>query len=95
MEGVSFGIVCSIMKTLWAISRNRSSLTPKTQFIGTTEHAASGICRGKSILLNFVKKLCRFEEALFDFDRALSLEVTNPIIYSNRGLVNRKLENYD
>ncbi len=36
----------------------------------------------------------RFEEALFDYDRAISLEASNPIIYSNRGLVNRKLERF-
>lgn len=32
---------------------------------------------------------------MYDFDRAISLESTNPIIYSNRGLVNRKLENFE
>lgn len=39
--------------------------------------------------------MARFEEALFDFDRAIGLESTNPIIYSNRGLVNRKLERFE
>ena len=34
------------------------------------------------------------EEALQDFDQAIALESTNPVIYSNRGLVNRKLERF-
>jgi tetratricopeptide (TPR) repeat protein len=38
---------------------------------------------------------CRFEDALYDFDRAISLEAGNPVIYSNRGLVNRKLERFE
>ena len=36
----------------------------------------------------------RFEEALFDFDKAISLEGSNPVIFSNRGLVNRKMERF-
>ena len=34
-------------------------------------------------------------EALKDFDRAVELDAENAVIYSNRGLVNRKLENYE
>ena len=36
----------------------------------------------------------RFEEALFDFDKAITLEGSNSVIYSNRGLVNRKMERF-
>jgi tetratricopeptide (TPR) repeat protein len=63
------------------------------RYIGIIEPVVLGICRGKQniLLISFV----RFDEALFDFDRAISLESTNPIIYSNRGLVNRKLENFE
>jgi Flp pilus assembly protein TadD len=32
---------------------------------------------------------------LFDFDKAITLEGTNPVIYSNRGLVNRKMERFE
>lgn len=42
-------------------------------------------------LFNF----CRYDEALFDFDKAITLEGTNPVIYSNRGLVNRKMERFE
>jgi tetratricopeptide (TPR) repeat protein len=37
----------------------------------------------------------RYQEALSDFDKALELESENSVIYSNRGLVNRKLERYE
>ena len=37
----------------------------------------------------------RYDEALFDFDKAITLEGTNPVIYSNRGLVNRKMERFE
>lgn len=30
-----------------------------------------------------------------DFDQAIELDGSNPIIYSNRGLVNRKLERFE
>ena len=42
------------------------------------------------IFINFF----RYDEALSDFDQAVSLESQNPVIYSNRGLVNRKLEKF-
>lgn len=35
------------------------------------------------------------ENSLNDFDTAISMDDKNPIIFSNRGLVNRKLERYD
>jgi tetratricopeptide (TPR) repeat protein len=33
--------------------------------------------------------------SLADFDKAVKLDEKNPIIFSNRGLVNRKLERFD
>jgi hypothetical protein len=35
------------------------------------------------------------KNSLLDFNAAIELDDKNPIIYSNRGLVNRKLENYE
>ena len=35
------------------------------------------------------------EKSIADFDAAIALDDKNPIIYSNRGLVNRKLERFD
>jgi tetratricopeptide (TPR) repeat protein len=35
------------------------------------------------------------DKSLDDFDRAIALDAQNSIIYSNRGLVNRKMENFD
>ena len=35
------------------------------------------------------------ERSLEDFDKAISLDYQNTIIFSNRGLVNRKMERYD
>lgn len=58
--------------------------------------AQSGLLLQKHVEVSFkLSYFCRFDEALYDFDRAISLEATNPIIYSNRGLVNRKLENFE
>lgn len=34
-------------------------------------------------------------ESLDDFGKSIELDPTNPIIYSNRGLVLRKLEKFD
>jgi len=34
------------------------------------------------------------ERSIKDFDEAIKYDDKNPIIYSNRGLVNRKLERY-
>lgn len=34
------------------------------------------------------------DEAINDFDKAVELDCENPIIYSNRGLVKRKQENF-
>jgi tetratricopeptide (TPR) repeat protein len=67
-------------------------LTKKTPCIGTIELAATGTQEGmywKVFYLSY-----RFEEALFDFDKAISLEGSNPVIFSNRGLVNRKMERF-
>lgn len=35
------------------------------------------------------------DKSIADFDKAIELDHANSIIYSNRGLVNRKLERYD
>jgi tetratricopeptide (TPR) repeat protein len=35
------------------------------------------------------------EKAIVDFDKAIELDHENSIIYSNRGLVNRKLEQFE
>jgi tetratricopeptide (TPR) repeat protein len=35
------------------------------------------------------------EKSINDFDEAIKLDDKNPIIYSNRGLVNRKLEKFE
>ena len=34
-------------------------------------------------------------KSINDFDKAIELDSTNSIIYSNRGLVNRKLERFE
>ena len=35
------------------------------------------------------------QKSIRDFDEAIKLDDKNPIIYSNRGLVNRKLERFE
>jgi tetratricopeptide (TPR) repeat protein len=35
------------------------------------------------------------KNSILDFDQAIKLDDQNPTIYSNRGLVNRKLERYE
>ncbi len=35
------------------------------------------------------------DQAIQDFNKAIELDPQNSIIYSNRGLVNRKLENFE
>ncbi len=35
------------------------------------------------------------ENSIKDFDKAIQLDSSNSIIYSNRGLVNRKLERFE
>lgn len=35
------------------------------------------------------------DKSILDFDQAIELDPQNSIIYSNRGLVNRKLERYE
>jgi len=37
----------------------------------------------------------KFDDALEDFKKALSLDSKNPIIYSNMGLVLRKMEDFE
>ena len=63
------------------------------QFTGTTEHAATETLRSKSTFT--LTKAYRMENSIIDFDKAIELDGRNPIIYSNRGLVNRKMERYE
>ena len=37
----------------------------------------------------------RLEDSIHDFNKAIELDGSNPIIYSNRGLVNRKMEQFE
>jgi len=37
----------------------------------------------------------QMDKSIEDFDRAIKLDSQNSIIYSNRGLVNRKLERFE
>jgi tetratricopeptide (TPR) repeat protein len=39
--------------------------------------------------------LFRMDKSIEDFDKAIGLDSQNSIIYSNRGLVNRKLERFE
>jgi tetratricopeptide (TPR) repeat protein len=62
-------------------------------FTGTTEHAALEIWDSKLTLI--ANLLYRMDKSIEDFDKAIELDTQNSIIYSNRGLVNRKLERYE
>ena len=42
--------------------------------------------------LFFLNLNFRLEDSIYDFNRAIELDSTNPIIYSNRGLVFRKMD---
>jgi len=39
--------------------------------------------------------MSELEKSINDFNQAIVLDSKNPIIYSNRGLVNRKLEKFN
>jgi len=39
--------------------------------------------------------LFRLEDSIYDFNRAIELDDRNPIIYSNRGLVFRKMDQFE
>jgi len=41
------------------------------------------------------RNMGKMELSVKDFDKAISIDNSNPIIYSNRGLVNRKLEKFN
>lgn len=47
-----------------------------------------------TLIVNKQRLLFRLEDSIHDFDQAIELDSTNPIIYSNRGLVNRKMERF-
>lgn len=66
-------------------------MTRKVPYTGTTGLVVSETWVGKfcpALILS------RYNEALKDFDTAIALESNNAVIYSNRGLVNRKLERF-
>jgi tetratricopeptide (TPR) repeat protein len=60
----------------------------KMQSTGTTVPVATGTWDSKF----FDSYRGRMDRAIEDFDKAIELDQANSIIYSNRGLVNRKLE---
>ena len=41
------------------------------------------------------RNLGDLKKSVQDFDKAIEIDDHNPIIYSNRGLVNRKLERFE
>lgn len=92
MVEVQCGTDCYITKKRFKTSPKPFNSTRKTQFTGIIEPAATETLEGKHLL--FYLLYYRFEEALFDFDKAISLEGSNPVIFSNRGLVNRKMERF-
>jgi len=81
------------MKKQLQISHKQSNWTRRMLSTGTTVLAVIGTQESKYNLTIYLL-FCRFEEALFDFDKAITLEGSNPVIYSNRGLVNRKMERF-
>jgi tetratricopeptide (TPR) repeat protein len=64
-------------------------------FTGTTEHVASETWDSKNTFLLILVNLFRMDKSIEDFDKAIELDSQNSIIYSNRGLVNRKLERFE
>jgi tetratricopeptide (TPR) repeat protein len=60
---------------------------------GTTELVVTEIQKSKPIIS--LTAMFRIENSIIDFDKAIELDGRNPIIYSNRGLVNRKMERYE
>lgn len=66
-------------------------MTLKMQSTGITVRAVSETMESKCSYHNS----CRFNESLIDFNKSIELESGNPVIFSNRGLVNRKLENFE
>jgi len=47
------------------------------------------------VLLILLLCLRRLEDSIYDFNRAIELDGSNPIIYSNRGLVYRKMDRFE
>ena len=60
------------------------------QFTGITVLAVIATLECK--FLFFLNLNFRLEDSIYDFNRAIELDSTNPIIYSNRGLVFRKMD---
>ena len=90
MDAVSFGTVFSTSRRLSTISQKLSNSTHRTPCTGITGRAVSVTWASKL----FLREFSRMDKAIKDFNKAIELDPQNSIIYSNRGLVNRKLENF-
>jgi len=90
MAGVLFRTDWTNMKMRFMTFQKRLRLNLKMQYTGITVRAALETVESKCSCKN-----CRFNESLNDFNKSIDLESGNPVIFSNRGLVNRKLENFE
>ncbi len=88
LYGIDFCTTMKLLPTFLSLSY----LTKKMQSTGTIVRVATETQESKKLIFLL---MCRYDEALFDFDKAITLEGTNPVIYSNRGLVNRKMERFE
>ena len=82
-------------------SHQLSILTRRMQSTGIIAPVVIAIRDSKLILKLFILTYTnnnlfnfRLEDSIHDFDQAILLDASNPIIYSNRGLVNRKMERF-
>ena len=64
------------------------------QYIGIIELVAIETWDSKFFKYDY-KHFYRMDKSIEDFDKAILLDSQNSIIYSNRGLVNRKLERFE
>ena len=72
-------------------------MTKRTLSTGTIERVATEIQASKyhsNLFSHSIYFEFRLEDSIHDFDQAILLDASNPIIYSNRGLVNRKMERF-
>ena len=94
MEEALFGIDSSSTRRQFKTLRKRFSSTKGTLSTGTTVPAATGTLACKFCCIE-CHHYFRLEDSIFDFNRAIELDPTNPIIYSNRGLVYRKMDQFE
>ena len=99
-EGWSGTASLSMMKPSQT-SHQLSILTRRMQSTGIIAPVVIAIRDSKLILKLFILTYTnnnlfnfRLEDSIHDFDQAILLDASNPIIYSNRGLVNRKMERF-